>query len=184
MKISGLTLLLLIAACCPILFFTSPASAQRRDYLTDAEIELVRDAQEIDLRIGVLTRALERRIAVLNNVATTTSKEKDADKWGEAPKGTRQQLVLDIERILQKAIDDIDEVATRNMDSKLFPKAMHKLTASCREYIPQFKSLFDRAGDEKEKGALLGAMENCNAVIDASFKVPKEPAKEEKKKKN
>ena len=175
-----------LAACfCAVLFFPSASNAQRRDYLTAAEIELVRDAQAIDLRIMVLTKAIDRRLIVLKNDSTQSKQlEKDSEKWGELPKGTRQQLFLDIEKILQKAVDDIDDVAARNMDSKLFPKAMFKLTASCQEYIPQFRTFFDTAKDEKEKGAILGVIENCNAVIEASAKVPKEPTKEEKKKKN
>lgn len=175
-----LTISLFTALVCLTLLAPSGASAQRRDYLTEAEIELVRDAQEIDLRVAVLSRAIDRRLAVIKNSAP----QKEPEKWGEPPTGTRVQLLLDIEKILQKAVDDIDDVARRNMDSKLFPKAMNKLTASCQEYLPQFKTFFDTSKDEKEKGAILGAIENCNSVIEASSKVPKEPAKEEKKKKN
>ncbi len=46
---------------CLTLLLPAAANAQRRDYLTDEEIELVRDAQEIDKRIGVLTKAIDRR---------------------------------------------------------------------------------------------------------------------------
>lgn len=175
----NLSLTVFTAIFCIALFLPVSANAQRRDYLTEAEIELVRDAQEIDLRIMVLTRAIDRRFAVLKNQPL---KEKEA--WGEPPKGTRIELLIDIEKLLQKAIDDIDQVATRAKDSKLFPKAVNKLADSCNEYLPQFNSFLDTTKEEKERGALLGSIENCNAVIEASTKVPKEPAKEEKKKKN
>jgi hypothetical protein len=185
MKISSFSfsLLLFAAVFGGAFLFPADASAQRRDYLTDAEIEFVRENQQIDLRAGVLTKAVERRLAILKNESAAV-KDKDSDKWGAPPEGTRQQLMIDIEKILQKAIDDIDDVATRGMDPKFFPKAMHKLDSSCQAFIPQFKSLFDTAKDEREKGALLGSMENCNAIIASMDKVPKEPAKEEKKKKN
>lgn len=178
-----LTFYFLAACFCLTLFFPSQANAQRRDYLTEAEIELVRDAQAIDQRISVLTKAIDRRFAVLKN-DTSKFSDKETGKWGELPKGSRFQLLLDVEKILQKAVDDIDDVASRNMDSKLFPKAMSKLTASCQEYLPQFKTFLDSSKDEKERGAILGSIDNCNAIIEASAKVPKEPTKEEKKKKN
>jgi hypothetical protein len=174
------TLTFLTVVFCLAIVFPHNASAQkRRDYLTEAEVELVRDAQEIDARIAVLTRAIERRFAVLNN---QTPKEKE--EWGELPKGTRTELLIDIEKLLDKAIDDIDNVAERNRESKLFPKAVNKLASACTEYQPQFKTYLDATKDEKERGALLGSIQHCTDVIEASAKVPKEPEKEEKKKKN
>ncbi|MDQ3179728.1 MAG: hypothetical protein M3Q33_04330, partial [Acidobacteriota bacterium] len=106
-------LYVLTAFFCLTLFFPASANAQgRRDYLTDEEIELVREAQEINLRIEVLTKAIDRRFLVINNAASQTKQvQKDAEKWGELPKGSRPLLLWNIERILQKAIDDIDDVA-------------------------------------------------------------------------
>lgn len=167
------TLLVCAVFCC--LSFVLPSNAQRRDYLTEAEVELVRDAQQVDLRINILTKAIDRRIAVINN---QTPKEKS--EWGELPKGTPTELLIDIEKLLQKAIDDIDDVAARSRDSKFFPKAVNHIAGKCREYEPQFKTFFDKATDEKMRGALLGSMQECADIIEASSKVPKE----EPKKKN
>jgi hypothetical protein len=179
MKKINLSLTLLAAIFCVALFFPRSADAQKRDYLTEAEIELVRDNQEIDLRVGILTKAIDRRFAVINNKAV-----KESEKWGEAPKGTRLELLIDIERLLVKAIDDLNQVAERNKENKLFPKGIHKLADSCTEYLPQFKSLLDTVKDGKERGSLLGSTESCNQVLEAAANVPKEPTKEEKKKKN
>jgi len=166
-KISLAIFVVFTCFCCVI-----QTKAQRRDYLTEAEIELVRDAQQIDLRVAVLSRAIDRRFAVINN---QTPKEKS--EWGELPKGTRTELLIDIEKLLQKSIDDIDDVAARSKDSKFFPKAVNHLADKCREYQPQFKTFFDKAENEKEKGALLGSMQECNDIIEASSKVPKEEKK-------
>ena len=169
---------------CLTLLFPVLINAQRRDYLTDEEIELVRDAQEIDLRVGVLTKAIDRRFLVLNNDNSQAKRvEKDMEKWGELPKGSRSLLVWDIERILQKSIDDIDDVAAHTKkDEILFPKAIFALTDSCQGYIPKLKTLYDSAADEKEKGSILGAIDNCSQIIEASAKVPKIDPKEKKKK--
>ncbi|HEY8561297.1 MAG TPA: hypothetical protein VIL74_13050 [Pyrinomonadaceae bacterium] len=179
MKPINFSLTVFAALFAVALFFPRAADAQRRDYLTEAEIELVRDNQEIDARVEVLTKAIERRFAVISNQTV-----KESEKWGAPPAGTRLQLLNDIEKLLGKAIDDLNQVAERNKENKLFPKAVNKLADSCAAYLPKFRSFLDAAQDGKERGALLGATESCNQVIEASANVPKEPTKEQKKKKN
>lgn len=171
-----------------VLFFLTIASpiqsnAQKRDYMTNEESELVREAQEIDLRIDVLVKMIDRRFAVMNNQPQKV--EKNPEKWGAPPAGTRIELLSDISKLLQKAIDDIDDVAAHNrMDSKLFPKAMRNLADASNRYLQQLKAVYDKSPDEKEKGLILGATEFCNQIIEASAKVPKEIPKEDKKKKS
>lgn len=149
-----------------ILFTTlaSPSvSAQKRDYLTPEELELVRDAQELDLRIKVLNHATDRRFSVLFN-----EKIKEKEVWGPLPQGTRLQLLIDIDKLVQKAVDDIDDVAARNRTNKLLPKALGIFTESCRSYGPKLKSLLDATTDQKERSPIIGASANCEAVIEAA----------------
>jgi hypothetical protein len=174
-----------ICFLCVILFFTvaSPANAQKRDYMTDAESELVREAQEIDKRIDVLVKMIDRRFAIINN--GTFKVDKNPEKWGEPPTGTRLQMLSDINKLLQKAIDDIDDVAAHNrMDSTLFPLAMRNLAEAAARYLPQLKAIYDKSPDEKEKGLVIGTTEFCQQIIEASSKVPKDLPKEDKKKKS
>jgi len=127
---------------------------QRRDYLTDDEIELVRDAQQIDLRIRVLTRAIDRRFAVLGISSNGEVPKDKSGSWGPAPSGTRVELLDDIKRIIQKAVDDIDNLAERpdsivveEPDKKqkpkkyedVFPPAVHILAAAAKRYEPLLK---------------------------------------------
>lgn len=164
-------------------FLSVPASAQRRDYMSEAEIEIIRDAQQIDLRVEALTKMIDRRLAVLNNVPEKIGK--NSEKWGAPPTGTRTELLSDINKLLQKAVDDIDDLAEHNrMDSELFPKAMRHLAAAAAGYLPQIKSFYDRKPDEKERGLLIGAQELCDSIIEAAAKVPKEDPNEKKKKKS
>jgi acyl-CoA reductase-like NAD-dependent aldehyde dehydrogenase len=156
------------------LLLPSTAKAQRRDYLTDQELDIVSDAQEIDLRVASLVKAAERRFYVLNNDAAQTKQiEKDKGAWGELPKGTRAELELDIAQILQKAIDDIDNLATRKggMESELFPKAMHNLAAAARRFQPQLKTELEKAEDKKERGSILTSIDLCAQIIDAETRV-------------
>lgn len=173
-------------------FFCSilPASAQRRDSMTELEIELVRDAQDIDKRIEVLTRMIDRRFAALGiDVGGTKVQEKDGSKWGDAPVGTRSELFWDVRQLLQKAIDDIDDVALHNentltqnkTEGPLFPKSVRSLAAACSRYLPPLKSTATASKDEREKGLLLTSIESCEAIIESVVKLPPEIKPEKKK---
>ena len=158
--------------------------AQRRDHLTEMEVELVRDAQQIDERMKVFVKAIDRRFLALNSDAARTKQvEKDSERWGELPTGTRLQLLIDIEKLLDEAISKIDDVASRDMKSDFFPNAVHTLADGANKFLPQLKSQLAKSTDEKEKGAILGAIDFCNQIIEASAKVKRETPKEIKKRK-
>lgn len=185
----GLVLANFIALLAVFHVMPGSANAQRRDYMTDAEIELVRDAQEIDRRIAVLTRAIDRRFAVLKiDVGPEQTKaDKDSD-WGEPPTGSRTELLSDIKKLLQKAIDDIDNVAAHpsaappktkeeRHEAERFPKAMRALAAAAARYLPAFRSELDRTEVELDKGPLLDSIDFCQQIIEASGKIPAAPNK-------
>jgi hypothetical protein len=175
----------LISFFCIALLFTFSANAQRRDHLSEMESELVREAQEIDRRSEIFVKAIDRRFLVLNNDTSQSKKvEKDSAKWGELPKGTRVQLLLDIEKIIQEAIDNIDNLAARDMKSELVPRAIHILGDASARFLPQLKSQLSQTNTEIEKGAILGAIDSCNQIIEASAKTPKEDLKKKKQKDN
>ena len=54
-----------LASAAVLCVLSSTGEAQRRDYMTEAEIEVVRDSQDIDLRIDTLTKMIDRRFAAL-----------------------------------------------------------------------------------------------------------------------
>lgn len=175
--IFSLIILLLVSLCSSF-----SATAQRRDNLTAAEIELVRDAQQVDLRMRIFVKAIDRRLLVLKNGASPSKQiEKDSDRWGELPTGTRAQLLIDIEKLLEESISKVDDAASRDMKNPLLPVAVNFLAEGANRFVPELKSQLDRAADEKEKGAILGALEYCRQIIEASVKVPKLSPKEIKK---
>lgn len=176
---------------CAIVFcfiaFPQTAAAQR-DYFTAQEIEMIRDAQRIDDRINLLTKIIDRRFGALNvEVGGAKISPKDAEKWGALPESTRQELLLDIKRILQKAIDDIDSLAERpesailpDPDDKkakqsfadLFPKAVRSLAAAAKRYQPALKAELDKPNDNSEKGSVLASLDFCDQIIAAVAKLP------------
>ncbi len=170
-------------------FLAAPSfvSAQR-DYFTPEEVELIREAQKIDERINLLTKIIDRRFAALKvEVGGAKISPKEADKWGVLAESSRHELLLDIKRILQKAIDDIDSLAERpesailpepdNKKAKqsfadLFPKAVRSLAASAKRYQPALKAELDRPNDNAEKGSVLASLEFCDQIIAAVEKLP------------
>lgn len=160
-------------------FFSANAAAQSRDFLTDDEVEIIRDAQQIDQRIDVLIHAIDRRFSVLKvNMALPGKPETKA--WGTLPQGTRLELLVDIKRILQKAIDDIDNISDRpdsmvlqpdEKDKKkprgfadLFPKAVRSLAAAAERYKPVLKSELDKTKEQWEKGPILDSLDLCDQI--------------------
>jgi hypothetical protein len=175
-------------------FLPTAASAQR-DFLTPEEVEIVRNSQEIDTRIEVLTQAIDRRFAVMSLDVQAPKVKKNGD-WGELPKGTRAELFLDIRRLIQKAVDDIDNLAERPESAvapdpamrkgdtsyaTLFPRAVRNLAAAAQRYMPVLKSQLD-GGDNSEKGSILDSLELCHQIIEAVAKLPAEAPKKGGKK--
>jgi len=176
-------------------FCFTPANAQHRDFLTDSEIELIRDAQEIDRRVEVLVHAADRRFGVLKIDVQTPVAKKESDAWGELPKGERIELLFDIKRLLQKAIDDIDNISERPDSAilpdpeekhpktlaELFPKAVRTLAAAAARYKPALQKELDITTDQMQRGPILDSLESCELIIESVTKLPAEVVKQKKK---
>lgn len=161
----------------------STAAGQRRDFVTEQEGELIREAQEIDVRIEVLTKFIDRRLAAANIAGHTwTPPKKNSEAWGAEPTGTRTQLLSDIRRLLQKAIDDIDDIASRTstaiegneVGGKLFPKAVRNLAGAAARYKPIFEAELEKSPSNADRGLLIQSIEFCGQIVDAASNVPEE----------
>ncbi len=97
---------------------------------------------------------------------------------------------MEIRDLLQKAIDDIDDVAEHNentltqnkTEGLLFPKSVRVLAAAATRYTPALKSTLNSTKDERERGLILTSLESCEAILESVGKLPPEPTKAEKKK--
>ena len=119
------------------------ATAQQRDHLTDAETDLVRFYQEIDKRTDVFIKAADRRFAIINGAAQPATKKlvKDEPEWGDPPKGNRTELLGDIAGILDEAITNIDNVASRDAKNPLLSRSLRKLSTAANGYLNQLNSI-------------------------------------------
>lgn len=176
--------------------FPETGTAQR-DYFTPEEVEVIRNEQEIDQRIDALVYVIDRRFAVLKIEVSAPKrvKQKMDEVWGELPTGTRLELLYDIKRVLQKAIDDIDSLSerpssaviyadptdTKEKKSKgfetLFPKAVRNLAAAANRYRPVLKAELDKENNKGEMGSILDTLDMCDQIIAAVAKLPAEVKK-------
>ncbi len=164
----------------------SEANAQRRDHLTAEEIEIVRDVQEIDKRMLVFVKAVERRFWVLTGTEKLDEKQKkrvkkDLDIWGELPKGTKTQLLSDIDKIIDEAVSKIEDVAERDMKSKLFPIAVHVLSDYAKTAVARLESFSEASKSRREISVINSAVRNLNDIIAAASKVKRPSEKVMKK---
>ena len=173
-----------------LLVVAVPASAQRRDYMTEPEIELIRENQDIDKRISVITKMIDRRFTAMGiEVGGWKQSEKDNEKWGDIRTGTRSDLLFDIRQLLQKAIDDVDDVAVHNdnaltqnkVEGELFPKAVRDLAAACGRYMDPLKATLTKTTDDRDKGQILSSIESCEAIADSVKQLPPEVKTTKKK---
>ena len=176
--------LLLFAAGISLPLFAGSAVAQTRDHLTDAETELIRFHQELDKRIEVFIKAVDRRFAIINGVEQPKVKKvsKEEPDWGDAPKGTRVELLGDIAGILDEAITNIDDVSRRDEKSPLISRSLRRLTTAATGYANRLTAMSKQTKDDEELGAIEQALNNANDIIEAGSKLPPPAATDKKSK--
>ncbi len=178
--------------------FAGSSYAQRRDFLTDSEIDVIRESQDIDVRIDALVKMIDRRFTLLNvDVQGWDGKGRNSEQFGDPPKGTRAELLFDIKRLLQKAIDDIDNLAERpdsalvrsedevkekKRDPQRFGIAVRALAAASKRYIEPLQKLYDTAGSEQERGVITESINSCELIIESLNNLPAETSNKKKKK--
>lgn len=166
-------------------FFSISSNAQTpRDNLTYEEIEMIRDVQEIDGRMEIYVKAIDRRLMVLENKTAENAKqiEKDSSKWGELPKGTKAELLSDIRKILDETIDKIDDVSARDEKNDLIPYSIHVLADGVKRFVPELEKLKETTTEPREIGLINNSLDSCSEILEAAAKIPK-PDKKPKKKK-
>lgn len=165
-------------------------AAQTRDHLTDQETDLIRFYQELDKRMDVFIKAIDRRFAVINGTAQPSTKkppkkreEEDEPDWGDIPKGTRTELLGDIAGILDEAITNIDDVSHRDARNPLISRSLRKLTSAANGYLTQLATLKSHTTDPDEAAAIDRVADNANQIIEVGTKLPPPAPETDKKKK-
>jgi hypothetical protein len=163
----------LLLSCCLTAGAVPP---QARDHLTPKEIDLVKDAQELDRRIDVFIKAADRRLLAIKGLDAASAKElkKDAEFWGDLPSGSRSELVGDIAKILDEAITNVDDVSSRDEKNPALPRVLRKLAAAASRIVDQLKPLESSAQGAAEVSNFDELMENAETIMQAANKLPPE----------
>lgn len=157
---------------------------QTRDHLTEQEVELVKEAQELDKRTAIFIKAAERRMLVIKGAEATSAKQlkKDAESWGELPSGTRSELIGDMAKIFDEAITNIDDVSSRDEKNPLIPKALRNLAAAATRIVDELKPLEEQAKNVSETNSFDQLVGNAESIIQAASKLPPPVEKKDKSK--
>ena len=176
----------LVALFCTLFVVSSFISAtpQKRDHLTEKEVDLVKEAQALDKRIDVFIKAAERRLMVINGSSAANAKQlkKDSERWGELPTGSRAELVSDIARIFDEAITNIDDVSARDERNPLISKSLRKLAQSVNTIMTQLKPLSAQAKGDAEVASFELLNEDAQSILEAVNKLPPEVVDKKAKK--
>ena len=177
----------LIAALLLTVSFAVPTPAltntQGRDHLTELEVEQIKDTQVLDKRIGVFVKAIERRLRVLTGTTSDTAKQqkKDAELFGDLPRGSHGELIGDIAKILDEAITNIDDVSQRDEKNPLVPPALRLLASEATRIVEQLRPFRSQANSEAEVASFEAVTDSAEAILAAANKLPPPTAKEKKK---
>ncbi len=180
---AALAVLLLAALFTPLQSHT--LAPVKRDHLTEQEVELVREAQELDKRTEVFIRCAERRLLAINNgteTATDKKSQKALERWGPMPKGTRAELLSDFAKIIDEAITNIEDVAARDLKNPLISKSLRRLGAAANTFLPQINAMRAQSTNQVEISALERALEDLQQITAAANKLPPPTEKKDKKK--
>jgi len=179
------TLWRFVFACLALVVLSVMADAQPRDHLTDQESELIRYHQQLDKRIDVFIKAIDRRFSIINGVTQAKTKKLDRDEpdWGDLPKGTRAQLLDDIAGILDEAITNLDDVSQHDEKNPLISRSLRKLTTAANGYVTQLNALRTQTKDADELVVIEKALDNAAQIIEAGNKLPAATLEKDKDKK-
>ena len=157
----------------------APSASAQREHLTPEEIELVRENQALDARIGVFVKAAERRLRAVSEpqAASVKPEKKEKENLGVL-EGTRAQLLSDLAGILDEAITNIEDASIHSEKSPLIPKALRKLAEGCNRLLPQLSALRQTIEDDRERDSLERSIESAQQIVDAASKLPSEIKKQ------
>jgi hypothetical protein len=162
------------ALCCALFVaafsaaFISFAQTPKRDHLTEQEVDLVREFQEIDKRVEIFVKAAERRLLVLTN-PNATQKKKEEELWGPLPAGTKRELLTDYKRILEEVEEKLDDAYNRDSKAEGLGKAVKKIKEAATRHIVQLRTLAPQMTDQKDQRALLEAIAEAETVSKAAI---------------
>ena len=189
-----------------LLLAAPAAAAQRTDYVTEEEEDLIRDAQGLKLRVPLYLKFLDNRIVALGlrertakereqarkEIAEYESKKKEIEKLkiegAELParpvnpdvylrNEPKAELLRGYMQIIDETMDNIEDAYDQGFDVRDHIESLEKFVA---EQLPKLKKF--EAKTASETSALKSAISHSEGALDDIQKALKSIPKSEKKK--
>jgi len=178
--------------------------AAKKEYFTEDELDLIRDAQELSQRVPVYFKLAERRLIFLGLMEKSekekekerkerekrekekkkagdtraTSNKVDPDDTSYLADFTSAELLRGYIQALEEVTTNIDDAYSRKLDVRDQLEDLEKFTHETIPVLEKFKPKSD-----VEKRAMEGAMEKANEVKQQAVDALKSVPKTEKKRK-
>ena len=132
---------LLTAALAVLVAWTSPALAQRKgDYLTEGELDIVRDVREIDKRADVFLTVADRRLAVLADQAAEPD-GRLSKYMGPMPTGSQVELLDDYRHAVEELMIKLEDEFERKGLSAELKKGLETARDRVAKQIQQIETI-------------------------------------------
>src|SRR5688572_9898488 len=169
------------------LFWAVSGIAQQTDYLTEAESDLIRDAQGIELRVRALLKLADNRIVALN-LRELSAKEreeirKDIERYESEARAVakiegaelrakpvnpvvylrnhpRSELLRGYMQVLDETMDNIDDAYIRKLEVR---DAVEQLAVFVTEQLPRLKKF--APSSNLETSLIKTAIEHSEQVL-------------------
>lgn len=128
------------------------------EYLTSKEIEQMKEAQRIDLRVKVLMKIAERRLQVLEQTTASPSKKED-EEWGPLPKGAPEDLLQHYIKAIDETILNIEDAHSQDPENEFLHSALKAFREATDQFLPRLKALAEKLHSAQAHEALARAIE-------------------------
>jgi len=173
-----IVLTLALMSLCP----SASAFQEADDYLTPQEINQLKEAQEIHLRVKVLMKIAERRLLLLENPAAEQAR-KDEREWGALPKASPITLLNHYVKVLDETIINIEDAHAREVDAETLYKALKTFREATEQQLPRLRALHQKVTGDDEKATLQRAIEAAELAHSDAADGEKQLAEQVQKKK-
>ena len=150
----------------------APAPAQRRgDYLTQGELDLVRDVRRVDQRTQIFLKVADRRIVALTDPNAEVKEGRFTQhKFGELPKGTQVELLDDYRRTIDELMVKLDDEFERSGLTDDLKKALELVVVEMDRQAKALEALRPKLTEPEADRFARRALDSARELYDGSKK--------------
>lgn len=154
---------IVLAGFCP-----GPVSGQRKgEYLTEGEMNLVKEIRKIANRSDVFMRIAERRLTALADPAGPTGDTRFM-KFGPLPTGTTDELLDDYRRAIDELMNKLDDEFERTGLTPDLKKALEATLEEVERQIGRLGAMRAKMSDARYEPFFRRAIDSASLLRDGA----------------